>query len=247
MPAAICTRWCRASITAPDSCPPTGFASEIARLGIRSVVNLRGSNMGRDWYLSEIAAARERGVTHSISACRQESPADPTRAAELLTLLRAAPKPVLVHCEGGADRTGLATALYLAAEANEPTQQAGRALSWRYGHLGLPVQHAWPMDQSWQRLAPLIRSGQLSANVLPPSHPDAPPRVLSFPCSCHLVFCCRRAAVARSIRRPQKGRLAASGSERHENNPQRTGRPDRSRHAERGADGRAARPLSSTC
>ena len=66
-------------------------------------------------------------------------------------LLREAPKPVLVHCEGGADRTGLAAALYLAA-AGHPAQADGQ-LSVRYGFVGIKgVTRPWPMLESWHRL-----------------------------------------------------------------------------------------------
>lgn len=150
--------------------PPARLRAAIDDLGIRSIVNLRGSNMGHDWYLAEIAAAHEDGIAHLDFRMSARQSISPERAAELLAILRAAPKPVLVHCDGGADRTGLATALYLAAETDAPLAEAARALSWRYGHLGLPTQQAWPMDQSWRQLGPLVRSQRaLSASATAPN------------------------------------------------------------------------------
>lgn len=140
---------------------PDRLRADIARLGIRSVVNLRGTNTGRGWYQSERAITHEMGVSHLDFRMGASQHLTPDRAAELLALLRTAPKPVLVHCDGGADRTGLATALYLAAERQVPPAEAGRALSWRYGHLGLSTQRAWPMDESWRDLSSLISAGKL--------------------------------------------------------------------------------------
>ena len=37
------------------------------------------------------------------------------RAREIIRLLKAAPKPILIHCEGGADRSGLIAGIYLRA------------------------------------------------------------------------------------------------------------------------------------
>jgi hypothetical protein len=45
------------------------------------------------------------------------------------------PKPMLIHCWGGADRTGLASALYLYGVKHQGSDQAAEQLSWRYGHL----------------------------------------------------------------------------------------------------------------
>ncbi|MDB6454459.1 tyrosine-protein phosphatase [Falsirhodobacter sp. 20TX0035] len=68
-----------------------------------------------------------------------------------MALLRAAPKPVLIHCMSGADRTGLASALLL-ANLNHDEDAAERQISFRYGHISIPYTAAWPMDQSWEAL-----------------------------------------------------------------------------------------------
>ena len=124
--------------------------------GIRSVVNLRGSQTDRGWYDEEIAATRAAGGAHfdlRMSAARHM---DRAGAEALVALIRAAPKPVLIHCEGGSDRTGLATALYLAATGH-PLDEAGGQLSVRYGFVGIEgVTRAWPMAESWARLGPVI-------------------------------------------------------------------------------------------
>lgn len=74
-------------------------------------------------------------------------------ARQLATLLRDAPKPLLIHCRSGSDRTGLASAIYLNQVANIDQETAERQLSLRFGHIGIPlVSPTYAMDESWERL-----------------------------------------------------------------------------------------------
>lgn len=135
------------------SAQPEGrdLARWTAQSGLRSVVNLRGAHPGTGWYDAEVRQSARLGLAHydfGMSAGQQLSQA---RAAQLVALLKAAPKPVLIHCKSGADRTGLAAALLVAAlHGDERTAEA--QISFRYGHIALPHTAAWPMDESWESL-----------------------------------------------------------------------------------------------
>jgi protein tyrosine/serine phosphatase len=78
------------------------------------------------------------------------------QAAELVQLMRDAPKPVLIHCQGGADRTGLASALYLAAIEKRSESAAKGQMSIIYGHIPLPITHAYAMDRTFEKLEPIL-------------------------------------------------------------------------------------------
>ncbi len=123
--------------------------------GIASVLNLRGENTGADWYETEKAVTDRLGVRHidfRMSASR-ELTAD--QARELIEIMRDAPKPMLIHCMGGADRTGLASALYVAGIEGGTESAAEWQLSPIFGHIGLPaVSAAWAMDETWERMEP---------------------------------------------------------------------------------------------
>jgi len=122
--------------------------------GIRSVLNLRGASDGA-WYVEEIATANELGLTHADFGMSAGKPLSQTRSDQLIALMQQLPKPLLIHCKQGADRTGLASALYLAARGDGEKRAEGQ-ISFRYGHVGLPFTAAWPMDQSWEALEPSL-------------------------------------------------------------------------------------------
>jgi protein tyrosine/serine phosphatase len=52
-----------------------------------------------------------------------------------------APKPALIHCRHGADRAGLASALYRFNVSGDTQKQAKSQLRSRYGHL--PMIHKY--------------------------------------------------------------------------------------------------------
>jgi protein tyrosine/serine phosphatase len=121
--------------------------------GIKSILNLRGASPGEPWYDQEVAKSAALGLKHvdfAMNASRELNEAD---AAKLIALMRDMPKPLLVHCRHGSDRTGLAMSLYLAAVRGVDEETAEGQLSLWYGHFAVPyLSDAWPMDQSWDRL-----------------------------------------------------------------------------------------------
>jgi protein tyrosine/serine phosphatase len=115
----------------------SGYDLEVhARLnGLRSIINLRGPNPGQRWYREEVAAARHTGLVHI------DLPIDsafPTRGelAELAQVLETCPKPVLVHCQSGIDRTGIASALAcLLLDDSASPELALKQLDWQFGSM----------------------------------------------------------------------------------------------------------------
>jgi hypothetical protein len=69
----------------------------------------------------------------TFSASRLPSPQELSR---LIKDLESMPQPILVHCYGGADRSGLVSTLYLNIFKGIPLDEAeGRELTWRFGHM----------------------------------------------------------------------------------------------------------------
>ena len=89
-------------------------ASTLARTlhdsGIQTVLNLRGANGHLGWYRAERAATLAAGATQvdvSLSSCVWMSRA---QLRTLIEVLDSSRYPMLIHCEWGAERTGLVSA-----------------------------------------------------------------------------------------------------------------------------------------
>jgi protein tyrosine/serine phosphatase len=76
-------------------------------------------------------------------------------------VLREAPKPLLIHSKSGADRVGLAAAIFQYAIAARTADEAGRQLSIRYGHLPFILQETEAMDASFAEFVSTIHSSRL--------------------------------------------------------------------------------------
>lgn len=112
---------------------PSVLKAYIKRFGIKTLINLRGVNE-TVWYQSEKEVAETMGVSfHSIamSAVTISTKEDLVR---LLKLYDEAPRPILVHCLGGADRTGEAAALWVLEVQQKSKEEALKQLSIAYGH-----------------------------------------------------------------------------------------------------------------
>ena len=101
--------------------------------GIRSVLNLRENNSDKD----EIDAVNKRW-NHAITL--YEIPLDTGKITEedlykILTVIRDAPKPLLIHCWHGSDRTGCAVAAYRIVFENWSVEDAiSELMKPEYGH-----------------------------------------------------------------------------------------------------------------
>ena len=105
----------------------------IATQHIRAVLNLRGPNPGQGWYDDEVAAARDAGVRHIDIALSARHELSAQQLNDVRRALADGPKPLLIHCNGGSDRTGLVSALYLLSRGASPAA-ADEQLALRYGH-----------------------------------------------------------------------------------------------------------------
>jgi protein tyrosine/serine phosphatase len=135
---------------------PERIAAYKSDYGIATIINLRGANPSRSWYRDEVAASRRLGIKHLDFRMSARHVLAQEKAAELISIMKTAQKPILIHCQAGADRTGLAAAIYLAATGHEEAD-AEAQLSWKFGHLGIPIlskTHA--MDTTFERLEPWL-------------------------------------------------------------------------------------------
>jgi len=107
---------------------------DLAALGLKTVVNLRGDVDVSPSKLVKWECA-QRGITyvsHPLSHGRAPS------REQLMALVNDMPtwaKPVLIHCKSGADRTGLVSAIWRLTQENEPLEAAREELSAKFLHI----------------------------------------------------------------------------------------------------------------
>lgn len=114
---------------------PWEIEEYVAEHGIKTVINLRGARPGSNWYDRETAVLEKLGAQQidiSMSASRIPHRADLLR---LLEAYENAPRPILIHCRVGADRTGEAAALYQMLYMGKTKEEALKMLSFKYGHM----------------------------------------------------------------------------------------------------------------
>ena len=117
---------------------------------LRSIINVRGQNAGESWYQQEIASSQNLGVSHFDLGLDSEKAPTPTELTELLRLFTIAPRPVLIHCQAGADRSGLAAALWKMVIDGSPKSEAREQLAIRFGHMPFgPTQALDVFLENW--------------------------------------------------------------------------------------------------
>ena len=107
--------------------------ARLAERGIRSIITLRGT-AATPFYLLEQEACAHHGITLYGVALRSRAAPDKAALQKMIALFRQAERPLLIHCKSGADRAGLASAIYLMVIEGEPLARARRMLSARYIH-----------------------------------------------------------------------------------------------------------------
>lgn len=143
---------------------------------IKTVLNLRGKNTGRSWYDDEIKASTAAGVQHIDLAMSAYSAPTPAVLAKLVDILKTAPRPILLHCQAGADRSGLASALYELVVKNKPPAEADKQLSFYFGHFPWLGSKTVAMDDTFEKIAanPALIPAPTAAAVPEGADPDNP-------------------------------------------------------------------------
>ncbi|GGL79303.1 dual specificity protein phosphatase family protein [Wenxinia marina] len=103
--------------------------------GIRSVVNLRGPHESDPYYRMLRHACAEAGLTLHDVKLLPRAAASRAQILQVIETFRQVEKPFLMHCKSGADRAGMAAALYRLAIDGATVEEARRELSLRYLHI----------------------------------------------------------------------------------------------------------------
>lgn len=114
--------------------PAPADIARFAKMGVKTVINLRGDAPSGYLYLEEEACGRHGLALENFRVYSREAPT-PAILHGARALFRRIAYPAVMHCKSGADRAGLMSALYLFFEEGVPFDRALGQLSVRYGHV----------------------------------------------------------------------------------------------------------------
>ena len=90
---------------------PKSLAATIKSKGIKTILNLRGANPEQAWYSGEAQATLSAGATQVDFPMSSDQWLSREQARALLDVLDSCEYPLMIHCEWGAERTGLVAAI----------------------------------------------------------------------------------------------------------------------------------------
>ncbi len=112
--------------------PSPARLAQLQALGAASILSLRGWKSAPS--VIEAQACADLGLTFRALEMRATRLPRRDVLLGLLDAFRDMPKPMVMHCKSGSDRTGLASAIYLHAVKGVPLAQARQQLALRYIH-----------------------------------------------------------------------------------------------------------------
>jgi protein tyrosine phosphatase (PTP) superfamily phosphohydrolase (DUF442 family) len=95
---------------------PEKLAAVSAELGLASVLAVRAARPNKDWYVEEVRAAQQLGLRLTNINFDPDRMPSRQQLRELVDQLDDAPRPLLLHCRAGVERSGLASAVALLLE-----------------------------------------------------------------------------------------------------------------------------------
>jgi protein tyrosine phosphatase (PTP) superfamily phosphohydrolase (DUF442 family) len=127
------------------------LADTLKKYRIKSVINLRGDS-DEDWYIDEVKVTAAQGARHYDLGMWAKQPPDARTIKRMFEILKTAPRPLLIHCNSGSDRTGLVSAVYEYFIEGRSAEEAEGQLSFRFGHFPWLGSGTKAMDETFERL-----------------------------------------------------------------------------------------------
>ena len=127
---------------------PKTLEREIKQYNIKSILNMRGENHSRAWYQNEINVAKKMKIQHYDVKTSAHKLPKISQIKKTIFILQSAPKPILIHCRSGADRSGLASAISVILFAKDPSiNTIEHQASWQYCAISpITVGHQFIMN-----------------------------------------------------------------------------------------------------
>ena len=121
----------------------------LKQFGIKTIINLRGANPKSSWYEPERQICKNLGINHINSPLHSRRLPEKEALVTLLKAFETASFPILIKCSGGADRTTLASCLYLLKIYGKHGLEKANNQTRFWPYLHLPKRH-----QRWIKYFP---------------------------------------------------------------------------------------------
>jgi protein tyrosine/serine phosphatase len=98
----------------------------VEKYGIKTVISLRGAPQTSYWYKKQGDLLAKKGVDFKAVYWTTHYVPNKDELVSFLRTLKDAPRPILIHCRSGADRTGEASAIYAIEYMGKSKEEAIR-------------------------------------------------------------------------------------------------------------------------
>ena len=121
----------------------------VEKYSIKTIINLRGEN-DTDWWHQERELVDKLGI-HMINIhMSAQSLPSKENVEQALHAFDTAERPILTHCQAGADRTGLVSALWVLDQQKKDKSRAKAQLSIFSGHVSYQYPSMKKFINMWQ-------------------------------------------------------------------------------------------------
>lgn len=125
----------------------------IQHRNIMTILNLRGAHPEDRWFAAERSVAEGYGVRYVSIPLSPNVEPSLDEMNRIAVILQKTNGPILVHCNGGANRTGLVSAIYELAVQGKTVAEASGQLSILYGHFPWLGSRTAAMDRAFEKFA----------------------------------------------------------------------------------------------
>lgn len=122
----------------------------IKKYHIKTIINLRGRHNDLSWWKKEQTVASIFGVQLYNLSMTARRHSDKKILKKLLYFYSKAPRPILIHCFSGADRTGEAAALWVLEQQKRDKKVALKQLSLKYRYLYITHPCKYHLIKHWK-------------------------------------------------------------------------------------------------
>lgn len=124
-----------------------GLKSFLEQRGIAAIINLRGRNDDLSWWRKETKTAQSIGVAHLDAMLDSRKLPIRIMLVDLIEAFDTAPRPFMLKCSGGQDRTSFAAALYIIHREGWGAMDKAREQFAAFPYLHFPKH-----DQRWLKV-----------------------------------------------------------------------------------------------